>query len=106
MPGLSNGACWINRENFLIPDNKEHIYDIKINNSKTGYSSHILNTGHTYGTIEDTMEIIKVGRKEQYLNTLEKYHIYNVSRKNLHMNDTSIDAYNPIFEELHRIYTK
>jgi hypothetical protein len=37
------------------------------------------------------MEIITVGRKGQYLNTLEKYHIYKVSRKNLHINDASID---------------
>jgi hypothetical protein len=46
------------------------------------------------------MEIITIGRKRKYLNTFEKYHIYKVSRKNQHMNDTSIDAHNPIFEEL------
>jgi hypothetical protein len=60
---------------------KEHIYDIKSNNSNTGYSSHILNTSHTYGTIEQTMEITTIARKEQYFNTLEKYHIYKASRK-------------------------
>jgi hypothetical protein len=31
---------------------KEHIYDINSNNSNSRYSSRILNTGHTYGTIE------------------------------------------------------
>jgi thymidylate synthase len=71
-------------------------------NSNSGYSSHILNTGHTYDTITDTMKII-TGRKGKYLNTLGKYYIYNVSKKNLHMNDTDIDTYNPIFEELHKI---
>jgi hypothetical protein len=30
-----------------------------------------LNTGHTYGTITDTMEIIKTERKGRHLNTLE-----------------------------------
>jgi hypothetical protein len=29
----------------------EHIHDIRSNNSNTGYANHILNTGHTYGTI-------------------------------------------------------
>jgi hypothetical protein len=43
---------------------KEHIHDIRSNNSNTGYANHILNTGHTYGTITDTMEIIKTERKE------------------------------------------
>jgi hypothetical protein len=49
------------------------------------------------------MEIITTGRKGKHLNTLGKYHIYKVSKKNLHMNDTNIDTYNPIFEELHKI---
>jgi hypothetical protein len=40
---------------------KEHIHDIRSNNS--GYSNHILNTGHTYGTITDTMEIVTTRRK-------------------------------------------
>jgi hypothetical protein len=41
----------------------------------------------TYGTGADTMEIITTGRKGKYLNTLEKYHIYEISTENLHMND-------------------
>jgi hypothetical protein len=32
---------------------KEHIHDIRSNNSHSGYSNHILNTGHAYGTITD-----------------------------------------------------
>jgi hypothetical protein len=42
---------------------KEHIHHIRSNNSNTGYSNHILNTGHTYGTITDTMEIITIGKR-------------------------------------------
>jgi hypothetical protein len=52
---------------------KEHIHDIRSNNGNTGYSNHILHTGHTYGTMQDSMEIIALGRKGKYLNTLEKY---------------------------------
>jgi hypothetical protein len=84
---------------------KEHIHDIRSNNSNSGYSSHILNTRHTYGTITYSMEIITTGRKEKHLNTSEKYHIYEVSKKNLHMNDTNIDTYSPIFEELYNTIT-
>jgi hypothetical protein len=82
---------------------KEHICDIRSNKNNCGYSNNILNTGHTYGTIADIMEIIKTGRKEKYLNTLEKYHISEISRDNLHMNDILIHS--PIFEPLHEIYT-
>jgi hypothetical protein len=43
-------------------------------NGNSGYSTNILNTGHTYGTITDTMDVIRTGRKGRHLNTLEKYH--------------------------------
>jgi hypothetical protein len=36
---------------------KEHIQAIR-NNNNSGYPNHILNTGHTYGTINDTMDVI------------------------------------------------
>jgi hypothetical protein len=35
---------------------KEHIRDIRNNRDNTGYLNHILNTRHTYGTLEDTMQ--------------------------------------------------
>jgi hypothetical protein len=82
---------------------KEHIYDIKSNNSNMGYSRHILDTGHTYSTI-DTMDIIRIGRKGQYLNTLKKYYIHKINREKLHVNDINIDKHNPIFDELYKIY--
>jgi hypothetical protein len=85
---------------------KEHIHDIRSNNSNSGYSNHILNTGHTYGTVTFTMEVITTGRKGKHLNTLERYHIYKISRDNLHMNDTYIDTPNPIFKASHEIYTR
>jgi hypothetical protein len=38
---------------------KEHIQAVSNNNDNSGYSSHILNTGHAYGSIADTVKIIK-----------------------------------------------
>jgi hypothetical protein len=66
----------------------------------------MLNMGHTYGTITDTMDIRKTGKKGKHLNTLEKYRIYKISKDNLHMNDTYIDTYNPIFETLYELYAR
>jgi hypothetical protein len=37
---------------------KEHIQAIRSNNGNSGYSN-ILNMGHTYGNITDTMDVIK-----------------------------------------------
>jgi hypothetical protein len=50
---------------------KEHIQAIRNNNSNSGYSSHILNTGHAYGALTNTMDVIKEGRKGRHLNSLK-----------------------------------
>jgi hypothetical protein len=85
---------------------KEHIHDIRSTNSNSKYSNHILNTGYAYETIADTMEIVTTGKKGKHLNTLERYHIYVISRQNLHMKDTHTDTCKPMFETLHEIYTQ
>jgi hypothetical protein len=50
---------------------KEHIPAIRNNNGNSGYSNHILNIGHTYGTITDTRDVIRNGKKGRHLNTLK-----------------------------------
>jgi hypothetical protein len=85
---------------------KEHIHAVRRNNANSRYSNHILSMGHTYGTITDTMDVIKMGRKGRHLNTLERYHIYKISRNNLRMNDTHIETHNPIFQTLHELYDR
>jgi hypothetical protein len=84
---------------------KEHIHAIGSNNSSSGYPSHILNKGHAHGTITDTTDVIRRGREGRQ-NTLEKYRIYKISRNNLHMNDTHIDAHNLIFQTVHELYDR
>jgi hypothetical protein len=83
---------------------KEHIHAIRSNNSNSGHLNHILNTGHTYGTVTDTVDVIRIGRKGRHLNTLEKYYIYKISRSNLHVKDTYSEAHNPIFQTVHELY--
>jgi hypothetical protein len=41
--------------------------------------------------------------KGKHLNTLEKYHIYKISKDRLHMYDTYIDKNKPIFETLQEL---
>jgi hypothetical protein len=69
---------------------KEHIHALRNISSNSQYSNHILNTGHTYRTI--------TGEEGKHLNTLEKYHIYRTSKDYVHVSDTYMDIYNPIFE--------
>jgi hypothetical protein len=50
---------------------KEYIQAIRSNNYNSEHLNHILKSGHTYGTIRSTMDIIKTGRKGKHLNILE-----------------------------------
>jgi hypothetical protein len=67
---------------------KEHIQAIRNNNGNTGYLNPVLNTGHAYRSITDTMEVVKIEKKGKHLNTLEKYHIYKMGKNRLHTTHT------------------
>jgi hypothetical protein len=78
---------------------KEHIQAIRNNKGNSGYTSHILHTGHAYESITNTMRVLKTEKEGKHLNTLEKYHMYKSSMNRLQMNYTYIDdTHNPIFE--------
>lgn len=76
------------------------------NSGCSGYSNHILNTGHAHGSIINTTKVIRINKMGKHLNTLEKYHIHKTSKNGLHMNDANTDAYNRIFETLQEINTR
>jgi hypothetical protein len=76
---------------------KEHIHAIRSNKTTSRYAQHILETGHTYGTIENTLNTLKFERKSQKMNSLEQYYIYRLTKENLQLNDTYTNNYNPIF---------
>jgi hypothetical protein len=48
---------------------KEHIQAVRNNNRNSGCLNHILSTGHTYGSITDTVNFIKTEKKGKHLNT-------------------------------------
>jgi hypothetical protein len=64
------------------------------------YAQNILDMRHAYGTIEDTFDILHFEKKGPLMNTLERFHIYKLSREGIHLNDT----YNPIFNLITKHY--
>jgi hypothetical protein len=74
----------------------QHTQAIRNNNSNLGYLNHVLNTGHAYWSVTNTMAIIKTEKEGKHLNTLERYYVYKTSN----MNDIHIATYNQIFETL------
>jgi hypothetical protein len=43
------------------------------------------------------MEILQIKKKAQFLNTLGRFHTYDLRRKKVQMIDTFADIHNPIF---------
>jgi hypothetical protein len=58
----------------------------------------MLQTGHSYGTIEDSMDILRVNKKGRFLIILERFHIYANIRTNMQSKCTYRDAHKSIFE--------
>jgi hypothetical protein len=85
---------------------KEHIQAIRNNKPNSKYAQHILDTQHTYSTIENTMRTLQIQKKGQVMNTLERYHIYRITKDGRQMNDTYSETYNPIFNIINNYYTK
>jgi hypothetical protein len=76
----------------------EHLHAIRKNNSNSGYSNHILGSGHTIRY--HIVDIKRPGKKRKHLNSLKKYNIYGINKDNLQINDTYNDTDNPILETL------
>jgi hypothetical protein len=76
----------------------EHIHAIKANKQNSKYAEHILDTGHTYSTVNETLEILHTEKKGQLLNTLERHHIYDLSKHKKQINDAFANKHNPISE--------
>jgi hypothetical protein len=79
---------------------KEHIQVIRSNKSNSRYSKHVFNTGHKYGTLTVTMDIIRTHSLGKHLNTLEKISHIEYQQDNLQVNDTNTDIHSPIFKAL------
>jgi hypothetical protein len=77
----------------------EHIRDIRFNKEKSKYASHILRFSHEYGTIDNTLEILKIVNKGIFLDVNERFQIYK-SNKVKPMNEQNVDDYNILFEIL------
>jgi hypothetical protein len=83
---------------------QEHIQDTKTDRQNSTYGQHIIDTGHTYGTIIGTSEVFHTKKKGKLLNSKERFHIYNFSKQKRQMNDTFADTHNPILNLIINTY--
>ena len=79
---------------------REHEYAFKTNSHSSNYAKHILEQSHSFGPIQDTMQILQYHNKGHHLNTIERFHIYTEFIKDNHLNDDHNISPNRIFDTL------
>jgi hypothetical protein len=82
---------------------KEHIRDIRNNKSTSGSVQHILDTGHAFGNMDDSMEVVKIQHKGSHLNKLENFYIYKLFQQGIQLNNNCPNLQNPIFKQIQNI---
>jgi hypothetical protein len=81
---------------------KEHIQEISNNRHRSKFVRYVLDAGHAYNTINQTMDVLHIESKGKKLNTLERFEIYKLTKNALQLNDTHTVTHNPIFDVIRK----
>jgi transposase-like protein len=80
----------------------EHFRDFKYANHKSKFAQHLLDNNHSFGPIDNILEVLHSTSKGKLMDTLEKFHIYKITRENIQINDKNTSKPNAIFDTLIR----
>jgi len=81
---------------------REHYSDFKYSNNSSTFAQHVINEGHSFGPMNEIMNVIHFERKGKMLDTLEKFYIYRETKNGNQTNDRLTVQSNPIFETIVR----
>jgi hypothetical protein len=79
---------------------KEHLQAFKYNPQNSKFAQHVTESGHSFGKKTDILQIKFIGKKSKFLDTMEKYYIYQETKINTQINDKNTVSYNKIFETI------
>ena len=63
------------------------ISNFKYNSGNSKYARHLIENGHSIGPINESMTILPTINNGKMMDTLEKFHIYNITKANNQIND-------------------
>ena len=81
---------------------REHKHDFKYMIHKSKFAQHLLEEDHSFDTMENVMEVIRFANKGRMMDALEKFYIYDATRKGTQINDRLTIQRNPVFEAILR----
>ena len=75
----------------------EHFRDFKHANGNSKYAQHLIENRHSIGPINEIMNILHTIKKGKMMDTLEKFHIYNITKLVNQINDKNTIMQNILF---------
>jgi len=79
---------------------REHYNDYKYGHNKSKFAQHVIDEGHSFGPMNEIMEVTHVAKKGRMLDTLEKFYVYKETKHGNQINEKLTGQPNPIFEAL------
>jgi len=77
---------------------REHQHDFRYMCRKSKFAQHLLDEGHDFSPMEDIMDVIQYANRGKLMDTIERFHIYELTSKGSQINDKLTIQRNPIFE--------
>ena len=77
---------------------QEHFCDFKYGNGKSKFAKHLLDNRHSIALMENIMEVLHINKKGNMMNTMERFHIYNITKLDNLINDKGTVKQNIIFD--------
>jgi hypothetical protein len=81
---------------------RDHKTAFRNNNQAYSFAKHLNDSAHSFGSMNEIMQVVHCHRKGPHLNTIEIFHIHAESIDNNHLNDDHTIFPNAIFDTLLR----
>ena len=81
---------------------QQYFRDFKYANNQSKFAQHLVDNSHSIGPIESLMNVLNTTIKGRLLDTMERFYIYNETRKNNQINDKNTAKSNIIYETIIR----
>jgi len=79
---------------------REHYNDYKYAHNTSKFAKHVIEEDHSFGPMNEIMEVVHVAKKSKILDTLEEFYIYRETKHSNQINEKLTMQPNPIFEAL------
>jgi len=82
----------------------EHRHAFRNNSHSSKFAHHLNEHVHSFGTINDIMQILQYRKKGPHLNTTERFYIHIEAASDNHLNDSHTSFPNRIFDTVLKTY--